>query len=121
MMMSPPPFVWITNTSSIPHSDKYAGTILSFKPGEPVLLPLDVAQVCFGYGEKDKGRCLLRLGWLRINDSTNTEQALARLAQFSIEEAVYALPDSAQDLRQLKGGSRPDSAQGGSGKTSKTA
>lgn len=118
MNMTPPVFVWITNKNAKAHSDKYNGVIMGFLPHEPVLLPVDVAQVCFGYGEKDKGRCLLRIGKLRINDSTGMEQALRWLDQFEIEEAVYALP---KGLPKGEGASRADSAQGGSGKTSKTA
>lgn len=90
--MQPQPFVWVTNTTALPHADKFGGMLVEFEAGASVLLPADVATVMFGYGEQNKTRCLLRLGLMRAGDVSPSKDALDWLAAFHIEEAVYEPP-----------------------------
>lgn len=58
---------------------RYDGHDYRFEPDEKVVTPLseDAARHIFGYGEKDKKRALLRLGW--VPNGAGLEDAIDRL------------------------------------------
>lgn len=60
---------------------KFDGREYVFESDEKVTTPLsdDAARHIFGYGERDKTRALLRLGW--VSNGANLPAALERLAK----------------------------------------
>lgn len=84
---------------------RYDGRDYRFPSDEKVTTPLseDAARHIFGFGERDKSRALLRLGW--IGPMGTLEQAMERLGKvqfleveevkFKSAETTVALPTSA--------------------------
>ena len=68
--MQLPSFVWVINTGKATHQDRYNGEEFNFYANDPVLIPEEVAFTLFGFGEDNKSRCLLRLGWIQSNDAS---------------------------------------------------
>jgi hypothetical protein len=88
-----PAQIFVTNTNSDAHADRYDGEDYEFPPNEAVLIPGDAAVHLFGYGMKDKTDILLRLGWLNKYDPAKKQmvedpEGIKRLANFVFEDAV---------------------------------
>lgn len=71
---------------------RYDGRDYTFPAEEKVTTPLseDAARHIFGYGERDKTRALLRLGW--VPNGSAMDQAVERLGKFqflSVEEVKF--------------------------------
>ncbi len=94
--MQLPSFVWVINTGKATHQDRYNGEEFNFYANDPVLIPEEVAFTLFGFGEDNKSRCLLRLGWIQSNDASTFDKGLQKLARFHIERAVFAPPTGLQ-------------------------
>jgi hypothetical protein len=80
--------IGIKNNGSDIIKGRYDGKDYEFKPGVTVALSDEAARHIFGYGEDDKTRSLIRLGWLA--NSTHYDQAASRLdsIQFFAEAKV---------------------------------
>ena len=80
--------IGVKNNSKEVVKGRYDGVDFKFEPGVTVALSDEAAKHIFGYGEDDKSRALIRLGWLA--NSTQYEVALARLdeIQFFAEAKV---------------------------------
>lgn len=59
---------------------RYDGVDYTFEPGVVMAVSDEAARHIFGYGEKDKSRALLRLGW--IQNGATMDSGLERLSQF---------------------------------------
>jgi hypothetical protein len=95
--------LWVTNTNGEDYEDRFDGEDFYFARGEAVEIPVEGAQLMFGYGEDNKTSTLMRAGkaatandlksglvWLAgftFNNAKPTEQAVAPLLQ-SAEAAV---------------------------------
>lgn len=94
--------VYVTNIGKEEHKDTFNGRVFVFKPGQKALIPFEAAMLFFGYTERDKSKCLNRLGWLgsRIKNSSDKAEgspmvtAMARLDKFKIAEAERAGDDN---------------------------
>src|ERR1700752_1873572 len=73
--------VYVTNNGEQPFRDRYDGEDFVIHPGETLDMPAPCARLVFGFGEKDKGRAIRRLGWAKTASDMN--DALARLRTFS--------------------------------------
>lgn len=82
---------------------RYDGEDFTFEVGVVTAVSEQTARHIFGYGEKDKTRALLRLGW--IPNGANMDAALERLTHFKFmamevkvkEETTTALPRGVSD------------------------
>lgn len=71
--------IGVKNNLSERVKGRYNGEDFVFEPGVTRALTEDAARHIFGYGEKDKTRALLRLGW--IPNGANREAALEQLGK----------------------------------------
>lgn len=74
--------VFVRNNSPFPFRDRYNGenfTIEAFGGIEEMLV--ETAELCLGFGQEDKARCLRRLGWAFTLEDMGP--ALSRLGMFS--------------------------------------
>lgn len=74
--------VWVTNKTTLKHSDAWDGKTYEFLPRKPIEVPLVLAQHAFGYGLSDKTDALVRLGWIKT--ANDLPEGLERLNQFEI-------------------------------------
>jgi len=84
--------IGVKNTSSERLVAKYDGEEFVFEANGSAVRPIseDAARHIFGYGEKDKKRALLRLGW--VPNGANIEHAIERLGKFqflAVEEVKF--------------------------------
>lgn len=96
--MRKPQTIWVRNNGTDTFSDRYDGEDFAIEPGEAVEMLAECATLCLGFGEKDKTRCLRRLGW--AFSSGKMAEGKARLDTFSFHldkpgKSVPALPCSA--------------------------
>lgn len=79
--------IGVKNTSGEKLVASYDGQEYVFESDEKAVtaIPEDAAHHIFGYGEKDKKRALLRLGW--IPNGQNISAALEKLGQFQFLKA----------------------------------
>ncbi|SRR6266404_7451588 len=114
--------VFVTNTNSFTHQDRYDGEDYVFPPNVPVMIPMDAAEHMFGYhppearkeGEvADYTNVLVRLGWASkydpaVKNFVEDPEGSRKLANFVFEEAVVQ-PKSAL-ARAIEGASEPEIA-----------
>lgn len=74
-------WVWVVNNSGKPHGDRFDSVDYEFAPNEPVELPVEAAQLLFGYGKEDKADTIRRLGWALT--ASELPAAKERLQHFS--------------------------------------
>lgn len=55
--------VWVKNNGTEQFVSRYDGEDFEIAPGEAVEMLIECAQLCIGFGDEDKSRCLRRLGW----------------------------------------------------------
>jgi len=86
--------VWVRNNGKEPFSDRYDGEDFTIAPGGAEEMLVEAAELCLGFGQDDKVRCVRRLGWAFTQE--NMKAALERLGQFSFhmteKEAVEFRP-----------------------------
>ena len=75
--------VFVTNNTEFELVDGYGGEFYDFKQGEPVEIPLHVAEHIFGYDKDDKMPYLARLGWVKSN--ADKKKGLELLAKVDIQ------------------------------------
>jgi hypothetical protein len=85
--------IFVTNTNSFHHTDRYDGEDYEFPPGEKVAISEEAATHMFGRNLIDKTSTLQRLGWAMKYDpkTKNFEDNLEgaqQLARFVFTEAV---------------------------------
>lgn len=76
--------VWVRNNGTKKEDvfrDRYDGEDFEIAPGAVCEMLIETAQLCLGFGEDDKSRCVRRLGWAFTSD--RMVDALARLGKFS--------------------------------------
>lgn len=93
--------IGIKNKTGKPIKGRYDGKDYTFPPDAKVVTPIsdEAARHIFGFGEKDKTRALLRLGW--ISNGANLEGALERLADIQFlaaEEPKFRDDEPAGEL-----------------------
>ena len=72
--------IFVTNLTEKKLIDGFAGVKYTFKPGEPLEVPIEVAKHVFGYGDENKEPYLARLGWIRTTN--DLEDGLAILEKW---------------------------------------
>jgi hypothetical protein len=73
--------VFVRNNGTIPFKDRYDGEEFEIEPGEYTEMLIECAQLCMGFGDEDKTRCIRRLGWAFTQNGM--AEALQRLETFS--------------------------------------
>jgi hypothetical protein len=73
--------IWVRNNGKEPFTDRYDGEDFEIAPGGVCEMLVSCAELCLGFGENDKSRCLRRAGWAYTSD--RFEEAVARLNKFS--------------------------------------
>lgn len=73
--------VFVKNNGAEPFSDRYNGEDFKIPPGGIEEMLVETAELCLGFGQDDKTRCLRRLGWAFTME--DMPEALERLGQFS--------------------------------------
>ncbi len=103
----------VKNGNDFAIKGRYDGQDYSFPPGEPVAVPVEVANHVFGWGQPDKTRALHRLGWLSTADSMS--QAQERMNRIIFEEVVqsYAPKERKTQANQVANSKKPVLAEGG--------
>lgn len=91
----------------------YDGKKHTFEADEKVTTPLadDAARHIFGYGEADKTKALLRLGW--ISNGANRDEAIARLGKFqflAVEEVKFKGEEATIELPRKVASEAPQDA-----------
>lgn len=76
--------VRVTNTSTEDFVEAWAGGELVIPAGKKVEIPVEAAEIYFGYGLKDKEPALVRLGWIRLH--SELPAGIKKLAMFKIED-----------------------------------
>lgn len=105
-------FVQVTNQTGEDIEGRFSGTDYVFPVGETRVLPVIAARHIFGFGDPDKTRAILRLGWGNL--ATDAKQdgkkiALDRLKKIRFEE----LPPSVLDFKSAEARRRPQLAHAG--------
>jgi hypothetical protein len=89
--------VWVRNNGTETFHDRYDGEDFDIEPGGVCEMLLECAELCLGFGQDDKTRCLRRLGWAFTQN--RMPEALARLESFSFhmteKEALEHDPNKA--------------------------
>jgi hypothetical protein len=91
--------VFVTNTNSFEHVDRFDGEEFVFPPGVRVLVPIAAATHMLGYNLVDKSDILSRLGWAMKYDPETKKvgddpEGVKRLAGFVFDEAVMVAKSS---------------------------
>ena len=73
--------VFVKNNGKEAFASRYDGEDFAIPPGEICEMLVECAQLCLGFGDEDKSRCVRRLGWAFTSDQM--VDALARLGKFS--------------------------------------
>lgn len=73
--------LWVINTNVDPHHDRFNGEDFFFPYHVPVEIPVEGAQLMFGYGEDSKVSTLMRSG--KCPTSRDLPEGLKWLANFS--------------------------------------
>ena len=102
--------IGVKNHSGAKLVAKYAGKEFSFEADENVTTPLgeDAARHIFGYGEQDKTRALLRLGWL--SNGSTLQTGLDKLSQFqflAVEDIKFKETEATMELPRSVASSAP--------------
>jgi|ERR1700690_1123815 len=74
-------WIWVVNNSGKMHADRFDSVDYDFPPKEAVEIPVEAANLLFGYGIEDKSDTIRRLGWALT--STDMAAAKERLKEFS--------------------------------------
>lgn len=77
--------LWVTNRNENPHSDRFDGEDFFFPYGEPVEVPIEGADLMFGYGQADKTSTLMRSGMAPT--AKDLKNGLLWLANFTFSNA----------------------------------
>jgi len=80
--------IWVINGNADPHEDRFNGDDYVFPVGEPVEIPLEGADLMFGYGLKDKTPTLMRSG--RAPTAKDIPTGLKWLSGFSFHNSQPA-------------------------------
>ena len=88
---------------------RYDGEDFVFEPGITRALSEQAARHIFGYGEKDKKRALLRLGW--IPNGAQIEGAIEKLGKIqflAVEEPKFKDEPASELPRKVADGDKPE-------------
>ena len=106
--------VWVRNNGKIVFSDRYDGEDFSIPPGGVTEILVETAELCLGFGQEDKTRCIRRLGWAFTQN--NMSEALSRLGTFSFhmteKEALAHKPSKLIGSSAPAGDETPGDPQG---------
>ncbi len=107
--------IGVKNLSGHKLTGRFNGQDFVFEADEKVTTPVseDAARHIFGYGERDKSRALLRLGW--IANGAGMEEALARLGKFQflgVEEVRFKESEPTMELPRVVASAPPASDTG---------
>ena len=94
---------------------RYDGQDFTFEPAVTRALSEDAARHIFGYGEKDKTRALLRLGWIPNGaDKAGALEKLNEIQFLAVEEPKFKdepVSDLPRSVAQAEDGPRPLTAE----------
>lgn len=87
--------IGIKNLSGEKLEARYDGKDFEFPADPKVVTPLgeDAARHIFGYGEKDKARALMRLGWLNSGSPASAKEGTERLGKFQFLAVEIKIKD----------------------------
>jgi hypothetical protein len=115
--MRKPDSIFVRNNGKEPFYDRYDGEIFKITPGGVCEMLVPCAELCLGFGENDKSRCLRRLGWAYTSD--RFDEALKRLITFSFhmteKQALEHNPSKSIGSSAPAGDETPASAPAGAG------
>jgi len=77
--------LWIVNKNGEDYADRFDGEDYYFAAGEPVEVPVEGAQLMFGYGEDNKTSTLMRAG--KAATANDLKSGLVWLANFVFSNA----------------------------------
>ena len=73
--------LWITNQNADDYEDRFDGEAYYFAKGDPVEVPVEGANLMFGYGEDNKTSTLMRAG--KAATANDLKTGLVWLANFT--------------------------------------
>lgn len=114
--------LWVTNNNGDDYEDRFDGEDFYFAKGEPVEIPVEGAQLMFGYGEDNKTSTLMRAG--KAATANDLKSGLVWLANFTFNNAkptVRELAPTVQNPEAVVGDSAASGVEHSAGKPTPVA
>ena len=105
--------VWVRNNGDLPFASRYDGEDFEILPGKSVEMLVECAQLCIGFGDEDKTRCLRRLGWAFSLDAMTEAQKRLETLSFHMERPASGAKESSSSAP--RGNENPEVASVASG------